>query len=79
MSIAKVVQQQLHKEIERDNGIDFITSADLGRLPNGWTVDMMQALASGYSNCDDQELIIAAKKYLKNAMIPMHHSVKIKR
>jgi hypothetical protein len=51
----------------------------LGCLPNGWTDDMMQALANGDSHCDDQELIIAAKEYLKNAVVPKDHSEKNKR
>ncbi len=64
--ILKVTEEQLQREINADNGIEFITGSFSDCLPCGWTIEMIQALANGYTLCKDEELITAAKRYLTN-------------
>ncbi len=64
--IIKMAEEQLQREINADNGIEFIIGAFSDRLPCGWTIEMIQALANGYTLCKDEELTAAAKQYLAN-------------
>ena len=67
--IIKVAEEQLQREITADNGIEFIVGTSSDRLPQGWTIEMIQAVAEGLTHCKDQELVDAAKKYLGKVLL----------